>query len=227
MQVSAWETYYPTLLHWVITGGGIIGLMLLLYRVLRVFGVKREAATGYALVLPWILGLLIWNIYPFARSLYLSFTKYNIFQPPEWVGIENYVRMFTKDRQFWPSLRFTLSYAVLNVPLGIAGALGVALLLNRDVKGIGIWRTIDGARKLVLNLVFFFILLAILAISMEETGVVLYSDTALVLQPRGMVVEQYSIDPTERAINQDPFRHRPAAPTVRRAVCIARFDASQ
>ncbi len=142
MQVSAWETYYPTLYHWLLTGGGIILSMLLLHYILRALGVKREAATGYALILPWILGFVIWNLYPFGRSLYLSFTEYNIFQPPEWVGLQHYDDMFNKSRDFWPAFRFTLAYAAINVPLGLAGALGVALLLNRDVKGIGIWRTI-------------------------------------------------------------------------------------
>lgn len=141
MYVSAWETYYPTLLRWLAVGGGLIGLMILLQKVLRLFGVRREVATGYALILPWILGFLIWNLYPFARSLYLSFTEYNIFQPPKWIGLGNYVRMF-RDEQFWLSLRLTLLYAAFNVPLGLAGALGVALLLNRSVFGIGIWRTI-------------------------------------------------------------------------------------
>jgi multiple sugar transport system permease protein len=142
MQVSAWETYYPTLLRWVLVGGGMIGLMLLLYQVLRALGVKRETATGYSLILPWILGFLVWIAYPFASSLYLSFTEFNIFQPPKWVGIENYVKMFTKSRDFWPALRLTLLYAVFNVPLGLASALGVAMLLNRNVRGIGVWRTI-------------------------------------------------------------------------------------
>jgi multiple sugar transport system permease protein len=121
---------------------GIIFLMVVLNRVLHALGFKHQTATGYALILPWILGFLIWSLYPFARSLYLSFTEYNIFQPPEWVGLENYDTMFNKSRSFWPALRLTLAYAALNVPLGLAGALGVALLLNRDVKGIGVWRTI-------------------------------------------------------------------------------------
>jgi multiple sugar transport system permease protein len=142
MPVSAWETYYPTLLRWFAVGGGLIGLMLLLNRILRALGVDREAATGYSLILPWILGFLIFTLYPFVSSLYLSFTEYNIFQPPKWVGLDQYIKMFTQDRFFWPTLRLTLFYAALNVPLGLAGALGVALLLNRDVKGIGIWRTI-------------------------------------------------------------------------------------
>lgn len=142
MQVSAWETYYPTLLRWLFTGGTILGLIVLLNWGLQRLGVKRETANGYALVLPMILGLLIWNIYPFAYSFYLSFTEYNIFQPPEWIGLENYRRIFTEGRNFYPSLRLTLSYAALNVPLGMLGALAVALVLNQKVKGIGVWRTI-------------------------------------------------------------------------------------
>ena len=142
MIISAWETYFPTLIRWSAVGAGVILLMIGLYYLLRFFKVKHEIANGYALILPWILGLLIWNLYPFARSLYLSFTQYNMFQPPEWIGLDNYVRMFTKDPYFWPSFRLTLFYAALNVPLGLIGSILVALLLNRPIKGIGIWRTI-------------------------------------------------------------------------------------
>lgn len=141
MQVSAWETYLPTLLRWLAVGGIMASLMVTLNIVLQALGVKRETAAGYALILPWLLGFLIFNLYPFARSLYLSFTTYNIFQPPEWVGLQNYIDIFTEDRHFGPNLRFTLLYAVLNVPLGMAGAMGVALLLNRALRGIGLWRT--------------------------------------------------------------------------------------
>jgi multiple sugar transport system permease protein len=142
MELSAWESYSPTLLRWLMVGGGMIALVVGLNKGLQALGVKPEMARGYALVSPWILGLLIWNLYPFVYSFYLSFTEYNIFQPPQWVGLQNYVEMFTQDPDFWLSLRLTLLYALLNVPLGMAGALGVALLLNRDVKAIGVWRTI-------------------------------------------------------------------------------------
>jgi multiple sugar transport system permease protein len=130
------------LLRWLLVGGGMMAMVVGLNKGLQFIGVRRETARGLALVSPWLLGLLIWNAFPFAYSFYLSFTKYNIFQPPEWIGIQNYVEMFTKDTNFWPSLRLTLLYAALNVPLGMVGALGVALLLNRDVKAIGLWRTI-------------------------------------------------------------------------------------
>lgn len=142
MQLTALESYGPTMVRWLLVGGGMIVVVVGLNKALQSLGVKPEIARGYALISPWILGFLIWNLYPFGYSFYLSFTEYNIFQPPEWVGLQNYVKMFTGDSDFWPSLRLTLLYAALNVPLGIAGALGVALLLNRDIKAIGAWRTI-------------------------------------------------------------------------------------
>lgn len=141
MDVSAWETYVPTLIRWLLVGVGMAVLMVVLNRVLTALGVKREAASGYALVLPWILGLVIWNLYPFAYSLYLSFTQYNILQPPVRIGVDNYVDMF-QDNFFWSALWLTLLYGALNVPLGLIGAVGIALLLNSSNRGIGVWRTI-------------------------------------------------------------------------------------
>ncbi len=141
MDVSAWETYAPTLIRWLLVGAGMFVLMVGFNRLLVAVGVKREAASGYALVLPWILGLAIWNLYPFAYSLYLSFTQYNILQPPVWIGVDNYVDMF-QDNFFWSALWLTLLYAALNVPLGLLGAIGIALLLNSSNRGIGVWRTI-------------------------------------------------------------------------------------
>lgn len=142
MALTAWESYWPTLLRWLLVGGGIIAIVVGLNRGLQALGVKAEMARGYALISPWILGFLVWSLYPFIYSFYLSFTEYNIFQPPEWIGLQNYTKMFIGDTDFWPSLRLTLLYAALNVPLGMAGALGVALLLNRDIKAIGLWRTV-------------------------------------------------------------------------------------
>jgi multiple sugar transport system permease protein len=142
MEVSALDTYLPTFLRWLAIGGGIIALTVLTNYGLQRLGVRRETARGYALITPWIVGFLIFQLYPFAYSFFLSFTKYNIFQPPEFVGLDNYKEMLSDTRTFWPSLRLTLFYAALNVPLGMIGALGVALLLNQNVKAIGLWRTI-------------------------------------------------------------------------------------
>ena len=134
--------YTQTLTDYVTTGAAIIVAMFTLHWVLRRCGVGREAATGYALILPWIVGFLIWNLGPFLASLYLSFTEYNVLQSPKWIGIGNYTRMFTQDRSFWLVLRFTLFYSVINVPLGLVGALFTATLLNQNVKGLGFWWTL-------------------------------------------------------------------------------------
>ncbi len=136
------EWYTRTIYDYLAVGAGVIVLMLVLNKVLRRLGVGREAATGYSLILPWILGFLVWNLGPFAASLYLSVTDYNGVQTPGFVGLDNYVRMFTDDRNFWPVLRFTLLYSVFNVPIGLVGALLTAVLLNQNVRGLGAWRTI-------------------------------------------------------------------------------------
>ncbi|HOG45430.1 MAG TPA: sugar ABC transporter permease [Anaerolineae bacterium] len=136
------ESYGYTLSHYCLVGAGLGLAMLVAYRVLRLFGVKGEAATGVALVLPWVLGFLIWTLGPILASLYFSFTDYDVLQAPTWVGTANYATMFTADPDFWPSMRLTFLYGLLSVPLGMAGALGTALLLAQDIKGIGIWRTI-------------------------------------------------------------------------------------
>jgi multiple sugar transport system permease protein len=134
--------YTRTIYDYLAVGAVIIVMMVVLNKVLRRFGVNREAATGYSLILPWILGFLIWNLGPFIGSLYLSFTDYNGIQSPTFLGLDNYREMFTNDRNFWPVVRFTLLYSVINVPLGLVGALFTATLLNQDVRGLGIWRTL-------------------------------------------------------------------------------------
>src|SRR5262245_16335171 len=115
--------YTLTIYDYLAVGAVIVVLMIVLNKVLRAFGVRREAATGYSLILPWILGFVIWNVGPFAYSFYLSLTDYNGLQTPKYVGIDNYRHMFTADNNFWTVLRFTLLYSLFNVPLGLIGAL--------------------------------------------------------------------------------------------------------
>lgn len=109
----------------------------------RLTGTKRRRDTieGYIFILPVVLGLLIFTIGPMLASLYISFTKYPILRAPEWIGLRNYVNMFTKEPNFWQACKVTLLYAVTAVPLGIAGAFMLALLLNQRVKGMSFFRT--------------------------------------------------------------------------------------
>lgn len=102
---------------------------------------RREAIEGLLYISPFLLGFLIFTAYPMIASFYLSFTKYNILNPPVWIGLDNYQEAFFKDEQFWNSLRRTGVFALLNVTFGIAGSLGAALLLNQRFRGTTVFRT--------------------------------------------------------------------------------------
>jgi len=102
---------------------------------------RREAIEGLLYISPFLLGFLIFTAYPMIASFYLSFTKYNILNPPTWIGLENYQEAFFKDEQFWNSLRRTGVFALLNVTLGVIGSLGAALLLNQRFRGTTVFRT--------------------------------------------------------------------------------------
>ncbi|MDL2301846.1 sugar ABC transporter permease [Lachnospiraceae bacterium OttesenSCG-928-D06] len=97
---------------------------------------------GYLFAAPWIIGFFVFTLYPVSSSLYYSFTNYNTLQDPVWIGLRNYIVMFTKDTRFWTGLWNTLYYAALSVPLGIAGGVLIAVLLNQKVKGMRFFRTI-------------------------------------------------------------------------------------
>jgi multiple sugar transport system permease protein len=101
---------------------------------------KREII-GYAFIGPWLIGFLLFTAFPFLASICLSFTRYNIVTAPVWVGTANY-RMLGADALFWKSLGVTFRYALVAVPLGIAAGVGLALLLNQEIGGISIYRTI-------------------------------------------------------------------------------------
>ena len=101
-----------------------------------------ENGPGYLFLLPWFIGFFGLTIAPIVSSLYLSFTNFDMLTSPQWVGADNYIRMFTADPKFYQSMRVTLLFVVFSVPLKLAFALGVALLLNRGMKGLPIYRAI-------------------------------------------------------------------------------------
>jgi multiple sugar transport system permease protein len=103
---------------------------------------RREARAGLLFVLPWLLSLLIFTTYPVLAAFYLSLTDYNVVQPPTWVGLQNYHTMLTADPAFWISVKNTAFYTLLAVPLGLAGSLALALLLNLRVRGLAVYRTL-------------------------------------------------------------------------------------
>ncbi len=108
-----------------------------------------ETRAGYSFLLPWMIGFLGLTIGPMLFSLYLAFTRYNIFTPPQWIGFDNFVRMFTEDQQFLQSVQVTLVYVLVGTPIKLAAALGVALLLNAVSKGSGFFRSAFYAPSLI------------------------------------------------------------------------------
>lgn len=108
----------------------------------------RENLAGYLFLSPWCLGIVLLTLGPMLASLYLSFTDYNLFDPPKWIGLENYRNMFSDDR--WvKSVEVTLKYVLIATPLKLAVALGVALLLARPRRAQGFYRSAFYAPSLI------------------------------------------------------------------------------
>ncbi len=103
---------------------------------------ERGRWTGFFYILPWLIGFLFLQLYPFLSSLFYSFTKYSFGKTPEWIGLDNYIRLFTKDTQFISTMWITARYALISVPGKLAFALLIAMALNVKVRGIGLYRTV-------------------------------------------------------------------------------------
>lgn len=96
---------------------------------------------GILFALPWIIGFLIFQLYPIIASAYYSFTEYSLLQPPKFIGLENYTTLF-KDEKFLMSLKNTIYITIIGVPIQLLYALIMAMLLNMKVKGKSIYRTL-------------------------------------------------------------------------------------
>ncbi|HZS94420.1 MAG TPA: sugar ABC transporter permease [Chloroflexota bacterium] len=103
---------------------------------------SEETMAGYITISPWIIGFLIFTLIPIVLSIYFSFTRYNVLTPAHWVGLQNYRQLLTKDPVFVLSIKNTLIYTVMFVPLHVGIALAVALLLNEARHWDGIFRTL-------------------------------------------------------------------------------------
>jgi multiple sugar transport system permease protein len=102
----------------------------------------RRSIAPYLFLTPWLIGLLAFVVGPMIVSLYLSMTDYNFLQDPSFVGFDNYVRMFTSDPRYLASVGVTAVYVLVSVPLQLAFALGLALLLDRAIAGISVYRAV-------------------------------------------------------------------------------------
>lgn len=136
------EHHIDALVRWLLAPVALFAIACGLYILFRRIGWTKRQALGLAMVSPWVVGFIGFTAYPLLHSLYLSFTKSNLFGETSWVGLDNYIRLFQHDIEFWSSVRITVLYALLSLPIGVIGALLLAMLLNNQIKGIGTFRTI-------------------------------------------------------------------------------------
>ena len=83
---------------------------------------RRQALQGYLFISPWLIGFLVFTLGPLLYSLYVSFSEYSLFGSPYWTGLDNYQRALFEEPLFWKSLKNTLYFVALNVPLSIIGS---------------------------------------------------------------------------------------------------------
>jgi multiple sugar transport system permease protein len=103
---------------------------------------RQENRAAYIFLVPWLIGFFGITLIPILASLYLSFTRYGILNPPSWIGLENYVKLFTADRRFIKSIWVTLAYVGWSVPLILVFSLTIAVALNRGLAGLAIYRSL-------------------------------------------------------------------------------------
>src|SRR3954466_14261651 len=101
----------------------------------------QDILTAYLCLAPWLIGILCFTLGPMIFSFGLSFFNSDLLITNYWVGISNYQELFN-DPLFWHSIRVTALYAFTSVPLSVVTAMGIALLLNQKIPGLGVWRTI-------------------------------------------------------------------------------------
>ena len=105
----------------------------------RAFEPGRDRA-GYLFLLPWLIGFFALTLGPVVASLYLSFTDFDLLRDPRWIGLDNYVRIATSDPKFSAAMRVTFLYVALAVPFKLVFALAVAMILNRGIAGLPLYR---------------------------------------------------------------------------------------
>jgi multiple sugar transport system permease protein len=103
---------------------------------------RREEIWGYIFISPWIIGFILFTLGPMIASLVFSVSDYKVITPPVFLGLDNYIKIFTRDPDFWHSLGITATYAVIAIPLNLVFGFALAYLLNQKVPGMSVWRTI-------------------------------------------------------------------------------------
>lgn len=102
----------------------------------------RDLIVGYVFLSPFLIGFLAFTLFPIMASFYFSFTKFDLLSAPNWIGLDNFYKMFKEDDRFWQALKVTFIYVSLSVPLRLCFALFVAMLLNAGAAMLGLYRTV-------------------------------------------------------------------------------------
>jgi multiple sugar transport system permease protein/alpha-1,4-digalacturonate transport system permease protein len=101
---------------------------------------RRNALVGWSFILPNFIGFAVLTLIPMGAAFVIAFMEWDSYSPPEWVGVDNFERML-RDQSFWIALGNTAYYAAGHIPLTMLAALGLALLLNKRIRGLGFFRT--------------------------------------------------------------------------------------
>ncbi|MCJ7843247.1 sugar ABC transporter permease [Lederbergia sp. NSJ-179] len=102
----------------------------------------KDDLIGLGFIAPWLIGFLGFIVGPMIASLYFSFTNYDLLSEPSWIGLDNYIKMFTNDGRFWQAIKITFIFVFVSVPLKLAFALFVAMIFNTNRRGVGFYRTL-------------------------------------------------------------------------------------
>lgn len=103
---------------------------------------ERREQQGYLYILPWLVGFITLQIFPIGMSFYYSFTDFNFGKNFNFVGLANYIKIFTNDKDTIQSLWVTIKYVLMSVPMKLLSALAIALVLNQALRGIRFFRTL-------------------------------------------------------------------------------------
>lgn len=102
----------------------------------------KEALCGYLSISPWVLGFIVLTFIPILSTIYYSFTRWTMMDKPVWIGLENYIHMFTKEPLFYQSVKATALYVLMSLPVILIFGVLLSLLLNMKIKGMNFYRTL-------------------------------------------------------------------------------------
>ncbi|MCL5071936.1 MAG: sugar ABC transporter permease [Actinobacteria bacterium] len=97
---------------------------------------------GWMFISPWVIGFIAFTVGPMIFAFIMSLTNWSMLKEPSFIGLANYIKIFTDDPLFWKAIKVTLIYTFVSLPLTMAGGLGLAMLLNRNIKGLSWLRAV-------------------------------------------------------------------------------------